>query len=119
MTDIPSAEEIRNLPTKSKFSEEQLEKWRIFIASAITAFILENAKSLNEGNSIFFEPPAVRDMGESINIWAFFYEDYIKILQEKGYWCRRSERDLEITLQIALKNPALIDPPRLRRNAGT
>ena len=112
MTDIPSADEIRNAPGID--GNEDMDKFNTFSMEALTRFLNESVIELQNDQSVFFKFPVLRDMGKYRRLWNRHYASFISLLRGKGYWCRRATNEGDVILEIALRE----DTTHLRRNGG-
>lgn len=114
MTEIPSADEIRNALGVNE--TEDLTEFKAFTTEAIARFLNEHIVELQSHQSVLFRFPVLRDMGKYKRMWERHYDAFITVLREKGYWVMRDlDTKDEAVLRIELYYD---DPTRLRRNGG-
>jgi hypothetical protein len=104
MDDIPSPDDIRKLKPKAEFDELTLNKWRKFTKNAIARCLFENSNALNEGRTLHFKFPVLRDMGNYKTIWEIHYPEMIEVMLRKGWWCVVDIEPPDIQLKIKFKN---------------
>jgi hypothetical protein len=108
MSEIPSADDIRKMRDEIEVDQLTLDEWLKFTQNAVANYILQRADDLNNGRTIEFSFPVLRDMGEYQRIWRKHHPKILEQLREKGYLCKANINNVDVPIKISITGSSLI-----------